>query len=66
MSSAFGLPLLLLFGEWVYQHFHFEAVFGGCCHLCSVRSCRVLRSTRSIFPSTAFFGKEGALFVLDV
>ena len=48
MSSAFGLPLLLLLGEWAYQHFNFEAVFRGCCHLCSVHSCRDLRSTQSI------------------
>ena len=40
--------LLLLLGEWAYQHFHFEAVFRGCCHLCSVRSCRVFRCTLSI------------------
>ena len=65
VSSAFGLPLLL-FGEWGYQHFYFEAVFGGCYHLYSVRSCRVLRITRSIFRSFAFFVKRGAVFVFDV
>ena len=48
MSSAFRLPLLHLLREWAYQHFHFEAVFQGCCHLYSVRSCRVLRITQSI------------------
>ena len=32
MSSAFGLPLLLLLGEWGHHHFNFEAVFRGCCH----------------------------------
>ena len=66
MSSAFGLSLLLLFGEWAYQHLHFEAVFRGCCHLCSVRTCRVLHSTRSISQVLSFFGKEDAVFVFDV
>ena len=58
VSSAFGLPLLLLLREWAYQRFHFEAVFRGCCHLCSVRSCRVLCSTRSISQVLPFFNKE--------